>query len=123
MKTSMIAFLLTAGYLEPAFAEDCDKDSLRFGTLISIGADECNNAILRARAHAIGQSHTTGHCSEIQVAAASPQHLRQIDLEAIRDRIIRVEQDQDANWKADYWAFVENKVTRRRRNAAEQGPL
>lgn len=70
MKISMIAFLLAAGYLAPAFAEDCDKGSLRFGTLISIGADECNNAILRARAHAIGQSHTIGHCSEIQVAAA-----------------------------------------------------
>jgi hypothetical protein len=43
------------------------------------------------------------------VEFGSPWHLRQIDLEATRDRIIRIEQDQDANWKADYWAFVENK--------------
>jgi hypothetical protein len=38
---------------------------------------------------------------------ASPQHLQRIELEAIRDRIARIEQDQDARWKADYWA--ENK--------------
>ncbi len=43
------------------------------------------------------------------VEFGSPQHLQQIELEAIRDRISRIEQDQDANWKADYWAFLENK--------------
>ena len=41
------------------------------------------------------------------VEFGSPQHLQRIELEAIRDRIIRIEQDQDANWKADYWAFFE----------------
>ena len=45
------------------------------------------------------------------VEFGSPWHLRQIDLEATRDRIIRIEQDQAANWKADYWASFENKVT------------
>ncbi len=43
------------------------------------------------------------------VEFGSPQHLQQIELEAIRDRIVRIEQDQDANWKADYRAFFENK--------------
>jgi hypothetical protein len=41
------------------------------------------------------------------VEFGSPQHLQRIELEADRDRIIRIEQDQDANWKADYWAFFE----------------
>jgi hypothetical protein len=45
------------------------------------------------------------------VEFGSPQHLQRIELEAIRDRIIRIEQDQAANWKADYWASFENKVT------------
>jgi hypothetical protein len=36
----------------------------------------------------------------------SPQHLQRIELEAIRDRIVRIEQDQDAKWKADYWASL-----------------
>jgi hypothetical protein len=36
------------------------------------------------------------------VEFGSPQHLQRIELEAIRDRILRIEQDQDANWKADY---------------------
>jgi hypothetical protein len=40
------------------------------------------------------------------VEFGSPQHLQRIELEAIRDRIVRIEQDQDANWKADYWAFL-----------------
>ena len=39
MKISMIAFMVAAGYLAPAFAENCDKGSPRFGTLISVGAD------------------------------------------------------------------------------------
>jgi hypothetical protein len=39
------------------------------------------------------------------VEFGSPQHLQRIELEAIRDRILRIEQDQDANWKADYWAL------------------
>jgi hypothetical protein len=43
------------------------------------------------------------------VEFGSPRHLQQIELEAIRDRIFRIVQDQDANWKADYWAFFENK--------------
>ena len=43
------------------------------------------------------------------VEFGSPQHLQRIELEAIRDRILRIEQDQDANWKADYWASFENK--------------
>jgi hypothetical protein len=43
------------------------------------------------------------------VEFGSPQHLQRIELEAIRDRILRIEQNQDANWKADYWAFFENK--------------
>ena len=37
----------------------------------------------------------------------SPQHLQRIELEAIRDRIARIEQDQDASFKADYWASME----------------
>jgi hypothetical protein len=41
------------------------------------------------------------------VEFGSPWHLRRIELEAIRDRILRIEQNQEANWKADYWA--ENK--------------
>jgi hypothetical protein len=36
------------------------------------------------------------------VEFGSPQHLQRIELEAIRDRIFRIDQDQDANWKADY---------------------
>ena len=40
---------------------------------------------------------------------ASPQHLQRIELEAIRDRIARIEQDQDARWKADYWASMEER--------------
>jgi hypothetical protein len=41
------------------------------------------------------------------VEFGSPQHIQRIELEAIRDRIIRIEQDQGANWKADYWAFFD----------------
>jgi hypothetical protein len=40
------------------------------------------------------------------VEFGSPWHLQRIELDAIRDRIVRIEQDQDANWKADYWAFL-----------------
>ena len=36
------------------------------------------------------------------VEFGSPQHLQRIELEAIRDRIFRIDQDQDANWKAEY---------------------
>jgi hypothetical protein len=36
------------------------------------------------------------------VEFGSPQHLKRIELEAIRDRIFRIEQNQDANWKAEY---------------------
>jgi hypothetical protein len=37
------------------------------------------------------------------VEFGSPWHLQRIELEAIRNRILRIEQDQDANWKAEYW--------------------
>jgi hypothetical protein len=43
------------------------------------------------------------------VEFGSPQHLQRIELEAIRDRIARIEQDQDARWKADYWASMEER--------------
>ena len=36
------------------------------------------------------------------VEFGSPQHLQRIELEAIRDRIFRIDQDQDANWKAEF---------------------
>ena len=41
------------------------------------------------------------------VEFGSPQHLQRIELEAIRDRIVRIEQDQDASFKADFWASIE----------------
>ena len=36
------------------------------------------------------------------VEFGSPQHLQRIELEAIRDRIFRIDQDQDANWKEEF---------------------
>jgi hypothetical protein len=36
------------------------------------------------------------------VEFGSPQHLQRIELDAIRDRIFRIDQDQDANWKAEF---------------------
>ena len=41
------------------------------------------------------------------VEFGSPQHLQRIELEATRDRIVRIEQDQDASFKADFWASIE----------------
>jgi hypothetical protein len=52
------------------------------------------------------------------VEFGSPQHLQRIELEAIRDRIVRIEQDQGANWIIGHVS----KETPRRRNAAEQVP-
>jgi hypothetical protein len=46
------------------------------------------------------------------VEFGSPQHLQRIELEAIRDRIVRIEQDQDANWKADYWVFLKGDTSK-----------